>query len=437
MGMQRGVTDSTNLPCLNSMLVTSAAGARRALSSAAAKPVLRGVVFDMDGTLTVPNLDFGLMYQRCGVDRSQDILAAIEVMPPAEKAAAQAIVEEMEEEGRRTLQLAPGARECADWLRSRGIRTALVTRNTAKTVRHLHRALWEPAGLPPFWPAISRDDPLPPKPNTAALSAVADAWRTPLGPELLMVGDSPANDVAFGVAAGIATALVDSGRRLAEKAGAVTAEHAPSMAGADLVVHTLDELPALLEHHFVIEPAAPLAKYPKPEPTTIAALAAAGGDLDELYELSDAQVLATDEHGNTPLIWAAEFGHVEATKLLLARGVAPNARGYLGATALQRAARNGEAATIEALLTPPPSGVTTWSRYTELVDPDVPNDKRQYPLHHAAFKRQPEAVTALLAAGASTTVCDRKGRTPAEDTADESIRDAILAERARRAASFS
>ena len=66
--------------------------------------MLRGVVFDMDGTLTVPNLDFGLMYQRCGVDRSQDILAAIEVMPPAEKAAAQAIVEEMEEEGRRTLQ---------------------------------------------------------------------------------------------------------------------------------------------------------------------------------------------------------------------------------------------------------------------------------------------------------------------------------------------
>ena len=38
----------------------------------------------------------------------------------------------------------------------------------------------------------------------------------------------------------------------------------------------------------------------------------------------------------------------------------------------------------------------------------------------------------VLAAGASTTVCDRKGRTPAEDTADESIRDAILAERAPR-----
>ena len=54
------------------MLVTSAAGARRALSSAAAKPVLRGVVFDMDGTLTVPCIDFDAMRTRifaiAGVD---------------------------------------------------------------------------------------------------------------------------------------------------------------------------------------------------------------------------------------------------------------------------------------------------------------------------------------------------------------------------------
>ena len=39
-------------------------------------------------------------------------------------------------------------------------------------------------------------------------------------------------------------------------------------------------------------------------------------------------------------------------------------------------------------------------------------------------------VDALLAAGASTYVLDRKGRTPAEDTADEGIRAAILAARA-------
>ena len=71
----------------------------------ASRPVLRGVIFDMDGTLTVPNLDFAEMYRRCGVDRSQDILVAIAGMPPQQRAAAQAVIDEMEAEGRRTLMM--------------------------------------------------------------------------------------------------------------------------------------------------------------------------------------------------------------------------------------------------------------------------------------------------------------------------------------------
>ena len=53
---------------------------------------------------------------------------------------------------------------------------------------------------------------------------------------------------------------------------------------------------------------------------------------------------------------------------------------------------------------------------------DVPNEKLQFPLHCAAFEAEPESVRLMLAAGASTTVVDRKGRTPAEDTRDEGIR---------------
>jgi phosphoserine phosphatase len=37
------------------------------VGAAAAKPVLRGVVFDMDGTLTELNLDFAEMKRRIGV----------------------------------------------------------------------------------------------------------------------------------------------------------------------------------------------------------------------------------------------------------------------------------------------------------------------------------------------------------------------------------
>ena len=115
--------------------------AARGLSTASRRP-LRGVVFDLDGTLTVPNLDFKVMYERCGVTQNEDILEAIAAMPDDAAAAAAAIVEEMEEEGRRTLQLTPGAREFAEWLARQDIPTALVTRNTRATIDHLHATLW-------------------------------------------------------------------------------------------------------------------------------------------------------------------------------------------------------------------------------------------------------------------------------------------------------
>lgn len=57
---------------------------------------LRGIVFDMDGTLTRPNLDFKKMYSRCGVPLSEDLLVAVASMPPEKKARANAIIEEGE-----------------------------------------------------------------------------------------------------------------------------------------------------------------------------------------------------------------------------------------------------------------------------------------------------------------------------------------------------
>ena len=135
-----------------------AAASSVAGSGGGAKPLLRGVVFDMDGTLTVPNLDFKVMYgmfwgavsnarrrsrasarhprhpqpspppppERCGVDASDDLLAAIATMPADKAAAANAVIDEMEAEGRRTLQLEKGVAELARWLQFHNIPTALV-----------------------------------------------------------------------------------------------------------------------------------------------------------------------------------------------------------------------------------------------------------------------------------------------------------------------
>lgn len=397
------------------------------LRAATRQRALRGVVFDMDGTLTVPNLDFARMYERCGVPMSEDLLAAVARMSPPDAAAAQAVIDEMEEEGRRTLQLQPGALALARWLHARAIPTAIVTRNSALTVSHLQRALLEPAGVPPFSMAISRDEAdVPPKPDPAALRTIAREWDVPCGPQLLMVGDSAKNDVAFGNAAGVATALVSaSGRSVLE--GASSAET------PDFCVETLEQLiPAIdcaYRTHEVGPTAAPFVAHPAPAPGSALAEAAARGDVRALEAEARAMggesggVLDTpDASGNTALIWAAEGGHLDAVRWLLERGADAGARGYLGASALLRACRRGHAEVAEALLASPAGAEAL----------DEPNDKWQSPLHFAAFKRHPAVVSLLLEHGASTRTLDRKGRTPAEDTSDERIKQLILRAREER-----
>eukprot|EP00927_Polykrikos_kofoidii_P028686 TRINITY_DN24986_c0_g1_i1.p1 TRINITY_DN24986_c0_g1~~TRINITY_DN24986_c0_g1_i1.p1 ORF type:complete len:425 (+),score=65.41 TRINITY_DN24986_c0_g1_i1:96-1277(+) len=366
------------------------------------RPQLRGVVFDMDGTLTVPNLDFGKMYQQAGVPKGEDILSA----KWRADATATAVVEEMEEEGRRTLQLMPGAAELAAWFHAHCIPMAMVTRNSTRTVEHFHANVW-PAGVPALSPAISRDDPWPAKPDPAAMAAIAEQWGVSQGPSLMMVGDSPSNDVGFGKAAGVRTALLDTGRRLTE--GAKTGD-------ADFVVDNLAQLAALAWRGFTVS--SPLtdpalhAKQVAPLPIGDAAVAAAAGDVAKLEGMPLEELSSVDAAGQTPLIWAADAGSLPAVEMLLKAGVDMNVRGFRGATAVSRAARRGHGEALTALL-------------QQGGDANIPNDKLQYPMHFAAFKLQPEAVRILLEHGANPLVLDRKGRTPAEDTSDEGIRAEI------------
>ncbi|CAE7564374.1 unnamed protein product [Symbiodinium natans] len=387
---------------------------RRHMASSA-RPLLRGVVFDLDGTLTVPNLDFREMHERCGVPMGKDLLAAVRQMEPEHQQAAWNVIEEMEDEGRRTLELAEGALDLGRWLQRHRLPTAMVTRNSASTVQWMHDKLWGAAGLPCFHPALSRDDVEHDKPHPAALEAIAKEWGHQLGPELLMVGDSPSNDIGFGKAAGISTALVDPGRRF---------RTGDSGYGADFVIDSLLELPHLLWKSFDIpgplgSTAQTLHGMPDPLPETAACRAAVDGDVTALKAMTREDLRAADPSGNTPLVWAADAGNADVVESLLAVGVEVNVKGYLGNTAVSRACRRGHGSVLRVLLG---AGIGT--------DLDEPNDKMQSPLHFAAFKQNMEAVQLMLAAGASTTSLDRKGRTPAEDTSDPVIRDLILQARA-------
>ena len=387
------------------------------------KPALRGVIFDMDGTLTVPNLDFAEMYDRCGVDRKEDILTAIAAMDEASAAKANAVIDGMEEEGRRTLQLMPGTLNLLQWLAWYQIPTALVTRNTFASTQRLLDLLQEAnPGLPSFSPIISRDfqpEVIRPKPHIDALEYIAHDWKMSLTEELVMVGDSPSNDIVFGKNAGVSTAL------LWQKDGNGDGTHAVNdkTGGADVVVSLLAELPRYLHQNFALpmplglEAEGSLVPGTAPQPTSTAGKAAFCGDLDILQSLAFEEVIPKDDTGNTPLIWASEAGQTGAVEYLLGAIAESfdgnvkvdqqkhiNEKGFRGSTALSRASRNGHYDLVKIL-----------TQYRG-VNANIPNVKLQFPLHVAAFRQHSDIVQALLQAGADPHVTDLKGRTPLEDT---------------------
>ena len=406
-----------------------------------ASPLLRGVVFDMDGTLTMPTIDFAKVYEDCNVPRGCDILAEIERMPPAEADRCRSIISQMEEDARRSMVLMPGAVELGRWLHLHGIPFALVTRNTARTVETLVDA-WSEKGGPPFDIVLSRDEcnGLPPKPHPASLIEIASKWNVDLsssssssssaaeytgggGNGVLMVGDSLRHDVAFGKTAGVSTALLDISS--SSNSDESCSNSSSDDGQPDFHVNGLWELPSLLCRHRTIPgllgTGQPLKYYGiPPGPQSRACLAAHSGAVTILKTLPPEELLAPedDESGNTPLIWAADQGKIEAVRYLLTiPNVDVNYRGYLGSTAMNRAARKGHAEIVRLLAK------------EGKADMEIPNLKMQYPLHFAAFKLNEDAVDALLECEASTLVLDRKGRTPADDTSNARIREKILSAR--------
>ena len=96
---------------------------------------VRGVVFDMDGTLTLPTLDFAEMKRRLKLPPSSDILVSVQAMSGEDKEKSMAIIEEMEDEANRRLRLQPGVLDVLHFLAQRGLGRALMTRNSDKSVR--------------------------------------------------------------------------------------------------------------------------------------------------------------------------------------------------------------------------------------------------------------------------------------------------------------
>jgi len=94
-----------------------------------------GVIFDMDGTLIEPLLDFRALRAELGIAADAGILEALDAMAPDEAGPRRRKLIEYELASARQARLHDGAAELLADIRRADMRTALLTRNAAEAMR--------------------------------------------------------------------------------------------------------------------------------------------------------------------------------------------------------------------------------------------------------------------------------------------------------------
>ena len=164
------------------------------------KRLLRGVIFDLDGTLVDSRLDFDAIRRDMSLPPGVPILEAVEQTESAvERERLQAILHRQELAGAEQATLFEGVIEFLRWLEVQGLPRAVLTRNSRASTEIVLARL----GLQ-FDMVLTRED-APPKPDPAGLLHISQAWNIPPA-ELLFCGDY-LFDLEAGSRAGMMTTL--------------------------------------------------------------------------------------------------------------------------------------------------------------------------------------------------------------------------------------
>ena len=160
-----------------------------------------GIIFDMDGTLTIPVLDFDAMRREIGLPADGgDLAVLIEQLPPAQAAAAWETIARHEARATEQARLQSGALELLAACRRHGLKLGLLTRNTQRSVKALCRRF----GLR-FDTVLTREFPHL-KPSPEPVLHICREWGT--APARVMVVGDYVHDLESGRAAGAATVFV-------------------------------------------------------------------------------------------------------------------------------------------------------------------------------------------------------------------------------------
>ena len=164
----------------------------------------RALLFDMDGTLTEPVIDFPALKAEIGIGQ-RPVLEAMAEMTPADRSVAEAILHRHEERAATGSVLNPGCEELIAWVRERKLPTALVTRNSRRSAA----CVLERHGLS-FDLLITREDGRF-KPHPEPLLLACERLGVP-AEATWMIGDGY-HDIEAGLAAGIRTVWISHGRQ--------------------------------------------------------------------------------------------------------------------------------------------------------------------------------------------------------------------------------
>jgi HAD superfamily hydrolase (TIGR01549 family) len=135
---------------------------------------LQAVIFDLDGTLVDSRLDFAAMRRELSAPAGLGLLEYIDSLADEQmRHEAMAVVHRHELAGAEAATWMPGAEEALRALCEAGVPAAIVTRNSRRAAERTMQRL-----AMPRVPLKAREDAAP-KPDPAALLAIARAWRMP------------------------------------------------------------------------------------------------------------------------------------------------------------------------------------------------------------------------------------------------------------------
>ena len=158
------------------------------------------MIFDLDGTLVASGLDFAAIRSEIGFVDGPILEYRDSQATPEQRDRINEVLERHEARAAETCELEDGARELIEHLRGHGLKVALLTRNSAETVRTVLRR----HGLS-FDTVVSREHAAP-KPDPEPVYIICQRLGVRPG-HALMVGDYKF-DIECGANAGCPTVLV-------------------------------------------------------------------------------------------------------------------------------------------------------------------------------------------------------------------------------------